>query len=103
MRKYDQCVRRTALYSNIYFQNAPFKWNLLAEEIRNSTSIEMFKRKLLAMIRPNGNSVYGINDTVGVKYLSQLRLKANFQSAELSERAEILLFAGENVALKLNR
>ena len=29
--------------------------------------------------------------------------KANFQSVEFSERAEILLFAGENVALKLNR
>ena len=30
-------------------------------------------------------------------------LKADFQSAEYSERAEILLFAGEKVALKLNR
>ena len=29
--------------------------------------------------------------------------KADFQSVEFSERAEILLFAGENVALKLNR
>ena len=34
---------------------------------------------------------------------SQVRIKADFQSAEFSERAEILLFAGENVALKLNR
>ena len=30
-------------------------------------------------------------------------LKADFQSVQFSERAEILLFAGENVALKLNR
>ena len=30
-------------------------------------------------------------------------IKADFQSVEFSERAEILLFAGENVALKLNR
>ena len=30
-------------------------------------------------------------------------LKADFQSVEFSERAEILLFVGENVALKLNR
>ena len=29
-------------------------------------------------------------------------LKANFQSVEFSERAEILLFTRENVALKLN-
>ena len=30
-------------------------------------------------------------------------LKANFQSAEFSERAEILLFTRANVVLKLNR
>ena len=30
-------------------------------------------------------------------------IKANFQSVEFSERAEILLFAGENVILKMNR
>ena len=30
-------------------------------------------------------------------------VKANFQSVEFSERAVILLFVGENVALKLNR
>ena len=30
-------------------------------------------------------------------------IKANFQSVEFSERAEILLFTRENVALKMNR
>ena len=30
-------------------------------------------------------------------------LKADFQSVEFSERAEIPLFVGENVAVKLNR
>ena len=30
-------------------------------------------------------------------------VKADFQSVEFPERAEILLFVGENVALKLNR
>ena len=32
-----------------------------------------------------------------------LCIKADFQSAEFSERAEILLFTRENVTLKLNR
>ena len=66
MRSYDQNIGRTSRYSNTYFQNAPFEWNLLAEDVRNSTSIAMFKRKLLAMIRPNKNSIYGINDIAGV-------------------------------------
>ena len=34
---------------------------------------------------------------------AMFEVKADFQSVEFSERAEILLFAGENVALKLNR
>ena len=33
----------------------------------------------------------------------RIRFKADFQSVEFSERAEILLFAGKNVALKMNR
>ena len=35
-------------------------------------------------------------------WVSQKKFKPNFQSVEFSERAEILLFARENVALKLN-
>ena len=74
VRNYDQNVGRTARYSSTYFQNAPFEWNLLDDDTRNSTSISEFKRKLLAMIRPNKNSIYGTNDIVGVRHLSKLRL-----------------------------
>ena len=35
--------------------------------------------------------------------IASFEFKADFQSVEFSERAEILLFARENVALKLNR
>ena len=37
------------------------------------------------------------------KTVEALNLKADFQSVQFSKRAEILLFTGENVALKLNR
>ena len=47
---------------------------MLDDDTRNSTSISEFKRKLLALIRPKKNSVYGINDIVGVRHLSKLRL-----------------------------
>ena len=75
IRSYDQNVGRTARYSNTYFQNAPFELNLLDDDTKNSTSISEFKRKLLAMIRPIKNSIYGINDIVGVRHLSKLRLQ----------------------------
>ena len=38
-----------------------------------------------------------------VELMKLERVKADFQSVEISERAEILLFVRENVALKLNR
>ena len=51
-----------------------------------------------------------LKDEKQIKKLSVLKchnfhvaLKANFKSVEFSERAEILLLTGENVALKLNR
>ena len=74
IRSYGQNVGRTARYSNTYFQNAPFEWNLLDDDTKNSTSISDFKRKLLAMISRNKNSIYGINDIVSVRHLSKLRL-----------------------------
>ena len=37
------------------------------------------------------------------EFLESILLKDDFQSVQFSEQAEILLFAGENVALKLNR
>ena len=65
---------KKSVYSNTYFQNAPFEWNLLDDDTKNSTSISEFKRKLLALIRQKKNSVYGINDIVGVRHLSKLCL-----------------------------
>ena len=73
-RNVGRHVGRTVRYSNTYFQNAPFEWNLLENDTKNSTSISEFKRKLLALIRPKKNSVYGINDIVGVRHFSKLRL-----------------------------
>ena len=47
---------------------------MLNDETRNSISISEFKRKLIAMIRPEKNPIYGINDIVGARHLSQLAL-----------------------------
>ena len=46
--------------------------------------------------------LHRINSKLDKMYLIQYSLicQADFQSVEFSERAEILLFAGENVALK---
>ena len=75
IRAYNQTSCRTVRFSNTYFPNTLFEWNLLSDEIKNAVSIAEFKRKLLAIIRPLGKSIYGIHDIKGVTFLTKLRLK----------------------------
>ena len=72
VRNYDQNSGRTARYSNTYFQNATFEWNLLDAETRNLTSISKFKRELFVIIRPDKKLIYGTIDIAGVRHLSKL-------------------------------
>ena len=73
-RDYEVHVARTNRFSNSYFHNTLFEWNLLGEELKNSISLSQFKNKLLKIIRPEGNSVYNISDIEGVRLLTKLRL-----------------------------
>ena len=50
------------------------EWNSLDINIRNSSSINVFKKELLEFIRPVPNSTYNINNTKGLKLLTILRL-----------------------------
>ena len=51
------------------------EWWQLAPEIQNSKSIAVFKDKLLSFIRPRKRSIFNINDSESVKYLTRLRLR----------------------------
>ena len=50
-RKNDPNFYRTDRFSNSYFINTIYEFNLLDSEIRNSKSISEFKHKLLSVIR----------------------------------------------------
>ena len=43
-------------------------------DIKNIDSYAIFHKKLLAFIRPVGNSIYGISDPFGVKLMKRLCL-----------------------------
>ena len=58
---YAQPVSRTVRFSNTYFINTIFEWNLLDEDTRNSVSIGESKRKLLVQIRPPCRHVYTVH------------------------------------------
>ena len=56
------------------------EWNSLDINIRNSSSINVFKKELLKFIRPQPNSTSNIHDTKGLKLLIRLRLGLSYLS-----------------------
>ena len=71
---YEQSRARTVRYSNTYFHNTLFEWNLLDKEIQNCTSIAKFKKELLSIIRPVKNFTFRVFDITGTTLLTRLRL-----------------------------
>ena len=65
---------RTELFRNSFLPFTVNEWNILDSDIKNSDSYVIFRKKLLAFIRPIGNSMYDIYDLLGVKLINRLRL-----------------------------
>ena len=57
-----------------FFPSRLRDWFNLDDNIRNSESISVFKKRLLAFIRPVENSVFNIYEPNGLKLLTRLRL-----------------------------
>ena len=61
-------------FKNSFFLSAISEWNKLDLNIRNSASLNVFKKKLLYFIRPCANSIFDIHNPLGIKLLTRLRL-----------------------------
>ena len=65
---------RTDKFKSSFYPKCLAEWNELDHEIRLSPSVAIFKKKLLAKIRPPARSTFGIHDPIGFSYLTQLRV-----------------------------
>ena len=65
---------RTDCFKYSFFPSTLRDWFNLDSSVRNSESIEIFKSKLLSLIRPIQSNVYNIFDPPGLKLLTRLRL-----------------------------
>ena len=54
-------------FKNSFFLSAITEWNKLDLDIRNSASLNTFKKKLLNFIRPWANSIFDIHNPIGIK------------------------------------
>ena len=65
---------KTDYFGNYFFPYSVNQWNNLDPAIRSIDKISMFKKSLLKFIRPSQTYVYNVNDYVGLKLLTRLRL-----------------------------
>ena len=65
---------RTERFKSTFYPNCLSEWEKLDTEIRESCSVNSFKKQLLGLIRPPSKSVYGIHDPKRLSILTQLRV-----------------------------
>ena len=63
---------------NTDFPSTITEWNKLDLSICNSTSLHIFKGKLLQFVRPLENSVFTFNNPIRINYLIKLRLEFGY-------------------------
>ena len=61
-------------FKNFFFPSFIIEWNNLDSNIRNSESLALFKRRILAFIRPSVNSNFHCHNPNGLKLITRLRL-----------------------------
>ena len=65
---------RDDYFKNSFFPSALTEWNKLDLNIRNSESLNTFKKRLLNFIRPCTNSIFDIHNPLGTMLLTRLPL-----------------------------
>ena len=61
-------------FNKSFFPSPIIEWNNLHSNIRNSESLALFKKRILAFIRPSANSTFHCHDPEGLKLITRLRL-----------------------------
>jgi len=64
-------------YKNSFYPDSVNCWNKIGIDLRNCPNLMIFKRNILALIRPLSKSIFDIHDPLGIKWLYQLRVGLN--------------------------
>ena len=59
---------------NSFFPDAIRSWNSVGVDFCSTLSIAIFKKNVVNLIRPKPRSIFGISDSMGIKFIFQLRL-----------------------------
>ncbi len=69
-----QICARTDKFKSSFYPNCLSEWENIDPEIRNASSLGIFKAKLNKIIRSTPKQVFGIHDPKGLAALTQLRV-----------------------------
>ena len=61
-------------FKNSFFPSTIIEWNNLDSNIRNSGSLALFKKRILAFIRPSANSTFQCCNLKSLKLITRLQL-----------------------------
>ena len=61
-------------FKNYFFPSTIIEWNNLDSNIRNSENLALFKKRILAFIRPSANSTFHCLNPNGLKLITRLTL-----------------------------
>ena len=65
---------RTLKFRYTFLPDTLNSWNHLSSFIKSSTSLNVFKKRLMEFFNVTPNPIYGIHNPVGLKYLTRLRV-----------------------------
>ena len=71
---FDTISFKSEYIKNSFILNVINEWNKLDPDIRSSYSYSLFRNTLLKFIRPVQRKTFNINNSVGAKLLTRLRL-----------------------------
>ena len=77
---------RVSCRSEYFIPNVITEWNKLDPDIRSSFSYNLFRNTLLKFMRPAQRQTFNINDSVGIKLLTRLRLDLRERKSRLDFR-----------------
>ena len=64
----------TMRYNNSFYPYSVKSWNNLGPELRGAKSLSIFKKSILAIIRPVKKGIFNIHNRKGIGWIFQLRV-----------------------------
>ena len=63
-----------SFFKNNFFPSTIIEWNKLDSNIHCSPSYKLFRKRILEFIRPQPNSIFNVPNSLGLTYLTRLRV-----------------------------